>query len=158
MRKCLVGAVALVLTTVMASPAAATVFTDDLSRCLVEKTNETDKTMLLRWIFASIAAADQVKDMVKVSDADRAALNRQTADLFIRLITKDCRAKAIAAIRNDGPQAFKQSFAVLGEIATSRLITDPKVESRLDEIDKYLDTKALEEFGREAGIATPPKR
>lgn len=140
-----------------ASPATASVFGDDLSRCLVAKTSEADKTMLVRWVFASIAAADGVKDMVKISDADRTALSRQTADLFVRLITKDCRTQAIAAIKNDGEEAFKNSFAVLGQIAMRGLMNDPKVNERMDEIDKYFDEKALEDFGREAGIRTPPK-
>jgi len=144
------------LAVMAASPATASVFSDDLSRCLVSKTSEADKTMLVRWVFASIAAADGVKDMVKVSDADRTALNQQAADLFVRLITKDCRTTAIASIKNDGGDAFKNSFAVLGQIAMRGLINDPKVNERMDQIDKYFDKKALEDFGRDAGL-TPPK-
>lgn len=157
MHRRFVAAAFIGLATMGASPAAASVFGDDLSRCLVAKTSETDKTMLVRWVFASIAAADGVKDMVKISDADRTALNRQTADLFVRLITKDCRTTAITAIKNDGQEAFKNSFAVLGQIAMRGLMNDPKVNERMDEIDKYFDKKALEDFGREAGIAAPPK-
>lgn len=152
-----VAAVCITATGIVAPPAQASVFTDDLSRCLVTKTSEADKLALVRWIFTAIAAADGVKDLTKVNDEQRESLARETAAIFTRLVTKDCRTEAAAAIKNDGPSAMQASFGVLGQIAMQGLMGDESVVKSMDRVDKYFDEKALTDFGRELKATTQPK-
>jgi hypothetical protein len=142
---------------IAAPPAQASVFTDDLSRCLVIKTSESDKLTLVRWIFSAIAGADGVKDLTKVNEQQRETLARESAEIFTRLITKDCRTETGAAIKNDGAKAVETSFGVLGEIAMQGLMGDESVVKNMGRVDKYFDKKALTDFGRELTTSTQPK-
>src|SRR6476659_3954083 len=85
--------------------ASAGVFTDDLSRCTIQKTSDADKTDLMRWMFASATRDPALASMTTLTQAQRDEINKTMAGIYNRLILVDCRAEAIAAIKNEGFQA-----------------------------------------------------
>lgn len=149
-------AASMLLLGIPASPGAADqaskIYTDDLSRCLVDRTTEADRTTLIKWVFSAIAASPEVSDLSKVDGATREALHRSVAALFDRLLIKDCRDKAVPALRYNGATAIEASFAVLGEVAMRGLTNQPVVNTEFEKMASFVDTSALEELGKEAGV------
>src|SRR5438105_10172776 len=91
---------------VAASPAIGGVFTDDLSRCIVEKSSDADKAEMMRWMFAAFAKAPALSGMVSINQQQRDKLNKSMADIYSRLILVDCRSQAVAALKNEGENAL----------------------------------------------------
>lgn len=126
------------------SPCAAGPYTDALSMCLVKQTTEADKTMLVKWIFATIALHPEVESMAVVSYEQRDALNEQFASLVQRLLTESCRTEAGEALKYEGNAAIEGGFNILGQVATRELFTNPVVSQGMAEIAKYMDESAFE--------------
>ena len=118
---------------VVAGRAEAGIFTDDLSRCLVQAAGPADRSALMRWLFGAYAASDAAKDFATITAAQHTALNREGATLFRRLLLKDCRVQASAALKNEGPISIQQSFEILGQIAGRGIMSDPKVAAQMNE-------------------------
>ena len=82
-----------------------------------------------------------------MNGAQRVAGRKAAADLFTRLLTVDCRAETVAAIKNEGELAIAQSFSVLGQVAMQSLVRDPDVKASIGQIEQDIDVnkfKALE--------------
>jgi hypothetical protein len=124
-------------------------FTDTLSVCLVNKTSDLEKTMLVKWIFAAIALHPEVESMAAVSNDQREALNRQFASLVQSLLTQSCVTEAREAVKYEGEGALEASFNVLGQVASRELFTDPAVAEGIAAIAKYIDADALQALTHE---------
>lgn len=72
------AAMALLCTT----PAMAGIYTDDLSRCLVDKTSTEDKSVLVQWIFVAMAQHPSVVPLTKITPADVDRDNKAAGELF----------------------------------------------------------------------------
>lgn len=58
---------AILLTCLLSSNALSGPFSDDLSRCLLKKTNDTDKVLLMQWIFVAISKHPDVNNFTSIS-------------------------------------------------------------------------------------------
>jgi hypothetical protein len=134
-----------------ASPAAAGVFTDDLTRCIVKSTTDGDRRMMVRFIFAAMSADADLQSLSTVTPGQRADVTKAFAGLVQRLILTDCRKEAVAAEKNEGAGVYKASFDVLGRSAMQGLITSPGTQSALKDIANYLDKDGWTKFEAEAG-------
>jgi len=119
-------AFSLAITTCCSGTAIAGIYTDDLSRCLVSKSTESDKILLAKWIFSMVALHPGVESMSRISEEDRAAINKGVAGIFEKLLTDACVVETRAAIKFEGEESLKNSFKVLGEIAMTSLLADKK--------------------------------
>lgn len=128
----------------LGSPAFAGVFTDDLSRCLVDKTTSEDKTTLVRWIFVAMTQHPSVSSLTNVTAKDVQAHNQKTGALFMRLLTESCVDEAKKAIKTEGAVAIQASFQVLGQAAVGELFVHPDVNKVMAGLDQFLDAKKLE--------------
>jgi hypothetical protein len=106
---------------------AAGPYTDDLSKCLVRSTSAADKSVLVQWIFATMALHPDVKWLTSASGAQRADLNKKAGALFQRLLTGSCLSEARQALQFEGQSALEASFSVLGQVAARELFTNPEV-------------------------------
>jgi hypothetical protein len=147
----LTAALALSLATSPAAPAAS-VYTDDLSRCLVEKTSKTDQTYLVKWVFAAVSAGSEVKAMSSISQEQRTAYTLGVGKLMTRLLTVDCRAETVKAVKYDGPQSIETAFELLGKVAMQGMLSDPAVAEELGGLTKGADLDALGKVFEEAGV------
>src|SRR5688572_23669007 len=125
------AAIAALLCAACASPAAASVYSDDLARCLVKSTSDKDKTGLIRWLFGAMASSPAVKDLVNASPEQRTTLNRNAAELVQRLLLVDCRTETATAIKYDGVGTIESSFGLLGQVAMRDLMNDSSVTTEL---------------------------
>ena len=149
MKRILIAAVGLV-TLGAPVPAAAGIYTDDLTRCLVAATSTEDRVAFARWMFTAMSAGEAVSDLTTVTDAQRTEGNRRAAHLLQRLILTDCRPQAVLALKYEGGDALVSSFEMVGRVAIGDLMRDPGVAAQLDSLDTYIDQDAMAAFGREA--------
>ncbi len=125
--------------------AAPGAYTNALTKCIVQSTTDTDKRLVVTWVFSVIALHPDVQNLMSVSDAERDDANKRIANLFETLLTKTCRTEATEAIKYEGDAAIGKSFEVLGQIAMRELLTNPQVNAGLAGFAKYIDTQRLEE-------------
>jgi hypothetical protein len=157
MRKMILGSAMVAAIMAVAAPAQASIYSDELSKCLVEKTTPKDKQMFVQWVFTAMSANPTVASMSKVTAADRESYSRSAAQLMQRLLTVDCRDKLIAAIKADGVGTIEQSFGLLGEVAMREFMSEPTVNAVFASLDTYIDKDKLNALLLESGIPVPPK-
>ncbi|MGB0721641.1 MAG: hypothetical protein ACPGU7_04515 [Gammaproteobacteria bacterium] len=119
-------------------------YSDDLSRCLVESSTSSDKVKLIKWMFTSMALHPDVEYLANVTEAQRDEANKAAADLFVTLMTETCLDEARKAIKYEGMLAIKQGFEVFGQVAGKELFSNPSVARGLSGLEKHLDSEAFE--------------
>ena len=134
------------------APAWAGVYADDLSRCLVGKSTDADKIVLMKWFFSALSGAPAAKGMVSITPQQQEAADRNVADLFIRMLTVTCRSETVNAMKYEGESALTSAFGVFGEAAVRSLTSDPTVAADLGRFSQYMDKSKLEALGKEAGV------
>jgi hypothetical protein len=135
-----------------ASFAHAGIYADDLSKCLVKSTSRQDQNELVVWVYLSMSAHPLVQPYAKVDEAQRDASNRKAAAQFERLLTKDCRAEAVAALKYEGASAIEPAFGTLGQVAMRGLMGDAAVQKSMSSLGTYADTPALRAMLADAGM------
>lgn len=121
----------------------AGVYTDDLSRCLVDSSTPSDKTTLVKWMFTSMALHPDVKPMSAVTPEQRDLANKAVADMFMKLMTETCLEQSKKAIQYEGEFAIQQGFTILGQVAGKELFANPNVAQALSGLGKHIDGKKL---------------
>jgi hypothetical protein len=155
MRSKLAGSLAGLAMVALAGAAQAGVYTDDLSKCLVSSTSERDQRVFMVWMFAALSAHPDMRAYSSMTDAQRQKFSADAGALFGRLVTKDCRAETIAALKYEGNAAMEGSFTVFGQVATRGLMSNSEVEKSLSGLMAGVDMKALEALMLEAGVRPP---
>ena len=143
-----------VLTCSIAGIAPASVFTDDLARCLVRATTSGDRQTIMRTIFFAAAANPALAGLTSISAEQRHEGLRAAAAIYDRLMLDDCRAETIEVLRNDGPASLELAFQTLGQLAAREMINSPEGAAVLNQLTGLMDTARLEAMAREAGITT----
>lgn len=128
----------LTYSTVFAGP-----FTDKLSICLVEKTTTDDKNKLIRWVYGAMSSHPIVKSLSNIPSEVGVKLNKDTANLFMDLLTNRCKEEAEKAIRYENKMAIQTSFAILGKVAMQGIMSDSNVIQFMGGLDAYLDKDKL---------------
>ena len=136
-------ALALILFVFQAESAGAGPYTDDLSKCIIASTTTQDRAEFVRWMFAAAAMHPAVKSIASVSKEQLDHANKQTAQLFMRLLTESCRQKVKDAIKYEGQTAIQASFQVLGQVAGRELFSSPEVAAGMSGLKKYFDSEKL---------------
>ncbi len=141
---------AVVVLSCAANPALAGLYTDDMSRCLVESSTKEDKAALVRWIFVALSQNPAISSLSKATEADIDKANANVAAMMMRLLTEQCVDKTRKAIKYEGMAAIQTSFGVLGQVAAAELFSDPKVGAVMSGLDKTVDKKKLEALKNDA--------
>ncbi len=121
-------------------------FTDDMARCLVRATSESERVDLVRWIIAAVTVHPGVRGMVGIQEDRRNAETKQAADLFEELIVVRCRSESRDAINFEGESAFEAAFNVLGQVAMQTLMSDPAVNRQMTRLGEVMNTTELEKL------------
>jgi hypothetical protein len=127
----------------VALDAQAGVYTDDLSRCMVESTTESDRTDLVKWMFAAASAHPAVEPLASVSPQQISESNKTMADLLTRLLTRSCVERAKKAFQYEGAVALQVSMQVLGQVAGKELFSSPEVAAAMSSLGEYFDQEAI---------------
>lgn len=130
-------------------------FTDKLSICLVNKTTDADKELLIKWIYAAMSTHPSVQKLNKIPVSVSDNLNRKAAKLFTDLLTNRCKPEATEAVKYEKNIAIQTSFGVLGKVAMQGIMSHPNVNTYLSQLGKYSDKEKLKSiFPKQA---TPAK-
>jgi hypothetical protein len=132
-----------------ASPARAGPYADELGKCLVQSTTRADREALVRWMFAALASHPAVKSVALVSRAQMDEANRVTGELFMRLLTTQCKDAAVRAIQYEGAGALDAGFQVLGQVAGRELMSSPDVAASMAGLEKHLDKDRLQSLAKQ---------
>lgn len=126
----------------------AGLYTDDLSRCLVSSTSSDDKVSLVKWMFTAASRHPAVSSIASVSDKQLDDMNKEIAELFVKLLTETCKEQAQQAVKYEGQNAIQGGFQVLGQVAAAELFSSPEVSAGMDGLTKHIDNKKLQDvFG-----------
>ncbi|MDH1705221.1 hypothetical protein [Acinetobacter johnsonii] len=123
--------------------ATASTTIDQLSNCLVKSTTATDKTTVLQWTFAALAAHPDLKVYSNVTDAQRTQLDKNLAQVLQRILVEQCSAQTKAVIQAEGLQAVGDSFQELGQITGEEILKNPEVKGQLQGVLRYVDLNKL---------------
>ena len=130
----------LVMLSILASmQAAAGPYGDDMAKCLVKAASPDDRTVFIRWLFASIALHPDVASMATISAKQRDDFNKGAGALFQRLLTESCRSETKQAIRFEGAATIQYAFQVFGQAAAGNLFANPTVAAGMKDLAKYID-------------------
>jgi hypothetical protein len=124
--------------------ATAGPYSDEMAKCLVTSTSETDKNFLVKWMFAAASLHPAVKSISSISDAQRNEMNVKTAKLFERLLTESCKSQVQQAIKYEGQSTIESAFQVLGQVAARGLFSDPSVNGFIAQLGNHIDKQKLE--------------
>jgi hypothetical protein len=127
-------------------PAMAGPYADDLARCMVSGTSDSDKSSLVRWIFANASVHPDVSSIAAVGDAQRAEINQAMGKLITRLFAENCRQEAKEALQYEGQPALQTSFGVLGQVAMMNLMSNPAVAASFNGLSEHIDVARLGEL------------
>ena len=131
----------------MTGIATAGPFSNEMSKCIVKKTNESDKTLLVQWVFAAILSNPDVEWMTNISSERKDDLNKNVAELLTDILTERCENECKQALEYEGDESFrdslKESFGSIAEIAMKELITHSEVDLSLSGIKNYLDVEKI---------------
>ena len=139
------GPLGLLLLALLAPAAAlAGPATDALSACLADNTTGKERKELVKWIFVSLAAHPELRDLAVATPATRERVNKGTGIMLTRLITENCPEQARRAYQHEGSQSFEAAFGVLGRLAMQELMTHPDVSTAISGFGKYIDQQKLQ--------------
>jgi hypothetical protein len=127
----------------IAQPIAAGVYGDELGKCLVRSTTDTDKSHLVRWRFATIAAHPEVRSMASITVEERDELSAGAATIFRNLLIDACGSEAKEAVQHEGQATIEAALSVLGSVATHGLMAHPDVTAFLSTLEEHLDQEKL---------------
>jgi hypothetical protein len=99
---------------------------------MVRSATRADRTVFLKWLFASIALHPEIEAMVTISPGQCDEINKNAGALFMRLLTESCR------------DDMQQAFQVFGQAAATDLLGNPRTAEGMKGIDKYLDAEKLQ--------------
>lgn len=134
-------------------------YTDDLSKCLVASTSSGDQVVFMRWLFTMLSRHPGVSNLASIAPDERAAIDKKAVDLYVRLMTADCRQQMIAAIKYEGLGAIQNSFQLLGQVAMRGLMGDAKVAEGMKELSaSFAKDQNLISLLREAGVPVRDKQ
>jgi hypothetical protein len=140
---------------VLGARAEAGVYTDDLSRCMVNSSTAEDHVVLVQWMFAAFTLHPALQSMSTLTAEQRDGFNKQVAALSERLMYTDCRAQLVAALKYEGTGAITAGFGVLGAVATRDLFGEPHVVNGMSGLDSYFDKAKQSALYKEAGVPEP---
>ena len=118
-------------------------YTNELSKCLVDSTSVRDRTALVKWVFSAASLHSAVKSIASVSEKQLDEANKNTADLFMRLLTETCKQETKNALKYEGEVTIQLSFQVLGQVAGRELFSSPEVSKAMSGLEKHLDADKL---------------
>lgn len=126
--------------------ASAGVYTDQLSKCLVESTSVKDRNQLVRWMFSAASKHHAVMEIVKVTPEMLEQSNKDMGELMNRLLTESCKTETAQALKFEGQATMEASFSVLGQVAGREMFSNPEVAAGMASLEQYIDSKAIEEL------------
>ena len=130
-------------------PIFAGPFGDEMAKCLVSSTNNRDRNKLVKWIFRVYGDHPEVSYMIDLSEREKNVIDKDVADIFTRLLSKDCSDETKKALDYEGDNVMFTAFQVLGQVAAKGFNNHPDVERAINKFVKLVDLEKLDYLSKQ---------
>lgn len=137
---------AMIATPALAQAPAVDEGSQKLAECVTTKATAEDKAALSKWVAVEIASSVPATGVVTVDAEKKAALDKDTAKIFTRLVMTDCFEFAKPLAKQNGNQAFRAAGAALSRLAVRELIATPGVNGAI--VRSYVSNLNQQDFIR----------
>ena len=121
-------------------------YSDRFTNCLMEKTTDRDKIVLVRWVFSVIAQHSALSTEFQISSDKVRNHEIAVADYMQYILGTVCFQETKDVLNYEGVDAFGEAFELLGELAMLSLMEDQRVNVAFENWIKYLDPNFLKKF------------
>ncbi len=118
----------------LAGPAA-----DSMGACMVDSMTGKERKQIAQWLFFAMAAHPEMKEFSKVTGKARINANEFVGKLITRLLTENCPVQTKKAMKEEGSEAMKGAFELVGKVAMQELMTNNNVTDSFSGFEKFLD-------------------
>ena len=123
-------------------------FEDEMAKCLVTSTNKRDRNKLVKWIFRVYGDHPEVSNMVDISDREKKVIDKDVADIYTRLLSKDCIDETKKALDYEGENVMFNAFQILGQVAGQGIVDNPGVKKSINKFVELIDYEKLDYLGK----------
>ena len=92
-------------------------YSDKFANCLMQKTTERDKIVLVRWAFSAMAHHSALKEEFNIPKSKFTKHEIAVADYVQYILGTVCFKETKNVLQYEGDEAFLKAFELLGEIA-----------------------------------------
>jgi hypothetical protein len=131
-------------------PAHAGPYTDDMAKCLVSSSSQTDRKIFMKWLFSAMAQNPEVRSMTSITLEQRDRIDKGAAALIQKLLTVSCRQEVVRAATYEVAGAIQASFQVFGQVAGRELMANQQVAEAMGRMGKLIDSSEMAKLTAEA--------
>ncbi|HEY9885745.1 MAG TPA: hypothetical protein V6C96_00650 [Vampirovibrionales bacterium] len=117
--------------------------TKSLTECIIGHISQEDKTNFIQWLVVMYAQHPSAEGFVITEKDALNKVNKKYADMFMRLVTEDCKEEVKIAIKKQGANALYSPFRVFGELAGGEVFQAQEVEDAVNGSSEFLDEAKL---------------
>ncbi len=121
-------------------------YSNNFANCLMEKTTERDKVVLVRWAFSAMAHHSALKEEFNIPKSKFTKHEIAVADYVQYILGTVCFKETKNVLKYEGDEAFLKAFEMLGEIAFLSLMEEATVSNALENYVTHIDPEFLKKF------------
>ena len=136
----------LILITFNQTNSQAGQYSNNFANCLMQKTTERDKVVLVRWAFSAMAHHSALKEEFNIPKSKFTKHEIAVADYVQYMLGTVCFKETKNVLKYEGDEAFLKAFEMLGEIAFLSLMEEATVSNALENYVTHIDPEFLRKF------------
>ena len=121
-------------------------YSDKFANCLMQKTTDRDKIVLVRWAFSALAHHSALRDEFNIPKSKFTKHEIAVADYVQYILGTVCFKETKNVLRYEGDEAFLKGFELLGEIAFLSLTNETAVAEALENYVIHIDPEFIKRF------------
>ena len=136
----------LILITFCQTTSQAGQYSNKFANCLMQKTTERDKVVLVRWAFSAMAHHSALKEEFNIPKSKFTKHEIAVADYVQYILGTVCFKETKNVLNYEGEEAFLKAFELLGELAFLSLMQESTVSNALENYVTHIDPEFLRKF------------
>ncbi len=136
----------LILFTFYQTSSLAGQYSDKFANCLMQKTTDRDKIVLVRWAFSALAHHSALRDEFNIPKSKFTKHEIAVADYVQYILGTVCFKETKNVLKYEGDEAFLKGFELLGEIAFLSLTNEIAVAEALENYVIHIDPEFIKRF------------
>ena len=136
----------LILFTFYQTSSLAGQYSDKFANCLMQKTTDRDKLVLVRWAFSALAHHSALRDEFNIPKSKFTKHEIAVADYVQYILGTVCFKETKNVLKYEGDEAFLKGFELLGEIAFLSLTNEIAVAEALENYVMHIDPEFIKRF------------
>ena len=121
-------------------------YSNKFANCLMQKTTDRDKIVLVRWAFSALAHHSALRDEFNIPKSKFTKHEIAVADYVQYILGTVCFKETKNVLRYEGDEAFLKGFELLGEIAFLSLTNETAVAEALENYVIHIDPEFIKRF------------